>query len=461
MTEKACIVLAAGDGKRMKSIRPKVLMEVLFKPMLGWVLDSVEAAGIDKIGVVVGNGAEKTEKYLKTRAKAHKTYIQAVRKGTGHAVMQAQEVLEESENVLVLCGDAPFIDEQSISEAYVQHVSGGYGATVITAVIENPTGYGRIVRNADASVEKIVEEKDADEKQKKIAEINSGAYWFNSKALLKALPMLSDKNASGELYLTDVIALINAEGGKVGAMTAQHNAIVLGANTRNDLYSLNHFARMGKIGELLSQGVEFPCMDGVIIGTDVEIGFDTVILPNTIIKGKCKIGCGCTIGPNSVIENSTIGDGVVLNNVQAYDSVVKNGAKIGPFVHLRPNSIIDEGVKIGDFVEIKNSNIGTMTSIAHLTYVGDSDVGKDVNFGCGCVTANYDGIQKFRTKIGDHAFLGCNTNLIAPVEIGENAATGAGSTITKNVPANALAVERAETKLVQGWEKNSKRRRKI
>lgn len=461
MTQKACIVLAAGDGKRMKSIRPKVLMEVLFKPMLGWVLDSVEAAGIENIGVVVGNGAEKTEEYLLTRKIHHKTYIQTVRKGTGHAVMQAQEVLEQSKSVLILCGDAPFIDEQSICEAYEQHVNGGYSATVITAVIDNPTGYGRIIRNADGSVLKIVEEKDADESEKKIREINSGAYWFDSAALLKALPCLSDKNASGELYLTDAVALINEQGAKVGAMTAQHNAIVLGANTRNDLYSLNHFARMGKIGELLSEGVELPCMDGVIIGADVEIGFDTVILPNTIIKGNCKIGCGCTIGPNSVVENCTIGDGVVLNNVQAYDSVVKSGAKIGPFVHLRPNSVIDEGVKIGDFVEIKNSNIGMKTSVAHLTYIGDSDVGKGVNFGCGCVTANYDGIQKFRTKIGDHAFLGCNTNLIAPVEIGECAATGAGSTITKNVPANALAIERAETRLVQGWEKNSKRKKRI
>ena len=211
---------------------------------------------------------------------------------------------------------------------------------------------------------------------------------------------------------------------------------------------------------LLDEGVEFVSTDGIIIGRNVKIGQDTVILPGTILRGNTVIGENCVIGPNSLIENCRIGNGVTLNNVQAYDSRVCDRVKAGPFVQLRPGTVLHDGVKIGDFVEIKNSEIGINTAVAHLTYLGDSDVGKGVNFGCGCVTANYDGINKYRTKIGDHAFIGCNTNLIAPVEIGENAATAAGSTITDYVPPDSLAVERAQTKIIEHWEKNSKRKKK-
>lgn len=460
MNKTACIVLAAGDGKRMNSAKPKVLMEVLFKPMIGWVLDSAEKLSPEEICVVVGNGETKIQNYLNTRGRQYSIARQTVRLGTGHAVMQAEQTLKNCENVLVLCGDAPFMDDETMRCALKMHLEGDCGVTVIAASPDNPFGYGRIVRDEKGDLLKIVEQKDATVAEQHIREINSGAYWFNSKALLEALPKLSDSNASKEYYLTDAIALIKEAGYRAAVCTATHKAVVLGANTRNDLYSLNYFARMAVIGDLLQKGVEFPCTDGIIIGTDVEIGQDTVILPNTIIRGKCKIGCGCEIGPNSLIENTEIGDGVVLNNVQVYQSTVESGASIGPFSQLRPGSHIGKGVKIGDFVEVKNSTIGDRTSAAHLAYIGDSDVGEGVNFGCGCVTANYDGIQKFRTKIGDNAFIGCNTNLIAPVEVGENATTGAGSTITRNVPPNALALERADAKVVQNWEKNKLRKRK-
>lgn len=460
MNKTACIVLAAGDGKRMNSAKPKVLMEVLFKPMIGWVLDSAEKLSPEEICVVVGNGETKIQNYLNTRGRQYSIARQTVRLGTGHAVMQAEQTLKNSENVLILCGDAPFMDDETMRCALKMHLEGNCGVTVIAASPDNPFGYGRIVRDEKGDLLKIVEQKDATVTEQHIREINSGAYWFNSKALLEALPKLSDSNASKEYYLTDAISLIKEAGHRAAVCQATHKAVVLGANTRNDLYSLNYFARMAVIGDLLQKGVEFPCTDGIIIGTDVEIGQDTVILPNTIIRGKCKIGCGCEIGPNSLIENTEIGDFVVLNNVQAYQSTVESGATIGPFSQLRPNSHIGKGVKIGDFVEVKNSTIGDRTSAAHLAYIGDSDVGEGVNFGCGCVTANYDGIQKFRTKIGDNAFIGCNTNLIAPVEVGENATTGAGSTITKNVPPNALALERADAKVVQNWEKNKLRKRK-
>ncbi len=463
MNKTGCIVLAAGDGKRMKSHKPKVLMNVLFQPMLCWVLDSAEQAYPDEICVVVGSGEEMVRKYLDTREGKYTIVRQAERKGTGHAVMQAEETLKRCENVLVLCGDAPFIDKDTILNALKAHTEGKCGVTVIAAVPDNSFGYGRIVRDEKGDLLKIAEQKDASKEEQAIKEINSGAYWFNSKCLLEALPKLSDKNAAGEYYLTDAAALIRESGRRAAVYTAENKHIVLGANSRADLAALNEYARKKVIARLMANGVEFPCIDGIIIGKDAEIGQDTVILPNTIIrsiKGKCKIGSACEIGPNSLIEDSTIGDGVALNNVQCYQSVVESGAKIGPFAQLRPGSHIGQNVKIGDFVEIKNSNIGEKTSVAHLTYLGDSDVGRGVNFGCGCVTANYDGINKFRTKIGDDAFIGCNTNLIAPVEIGANAATGAGSTITKNVPPDSLAVERSDTRIIEHWEKNKLRKKK-
>ena len=460
MNKTACIVLAAGDGKRMRSNRPKVLMNVLFKPMLGWVLDSAEETGVDEVCVVAGNQAQQVTDYLEKREKPYTTVLQLERKGTGHAVMQAEEVLKRSENVLVLCGDAPFMDSDTLKKALELHKKENCGVTVISASIDEPFGYGRIVRDEKGFLLKIVEQKDATDEEKQIKEINSGAYWFEGAALAEALPKLSDSNAAGEYYLTDAVSLIRDSGKKAAVYTAENVDIVLGANSRAVLNALNEKARKSKLKKLMDGGVEFPCTDGIIIGTDVIIGQDTVILPNTVIRGKTVIGESCEIGPNSLIENTTVGNGVRLNNVQAFDSVVEEGATIGPFAQLRPNSHIGKRVKIGDFVEIKNSNIGEKTSVAHLTYLGDSDVGRGVNFGCGCVTANYDGINKYRTVIGDDAFIGCNTNLIAPVEIGDNAATGAGSTITKNVPPNALAVERAETRIIENWEKNKKRKKK-
>lgn len=455
------IILAAGDGTRMKSARPKVMCEVLETPMIGWVIDSLFDANFspEDIGVVVGNGAEIVEGYLKTRG-IEKTFLQSERKGTGHAVMQAKAMLKDYDNVLLLCGDAPFMDSDTITKTLSAHIKNENKVTLVTAEIENPTGYGRIIRDKDGALLKITEQKDCTEEEKLIREINSGVYWFNTKALDEALPELKTANAAGEYYITDTIGIIRGKGGKTAAFCAENSDIVLGANSRKDLLNLNTIARMRVIENHLLNGVEFVSTDGIIIGKNVKIGADTKILPNTILRGNTTIGNACTIGPNSIIEDTKIGNNVSLNNVQAYSSRIADNVKVGPFVHLRPNTVLHDGVKIGDFVEVKNSEIGISTCIAHLTYVGDSDVGKDVNFGCGCVTANYDGVNKFRTVIGDHAFIGCNTNLIAPVEIGENATTAAGSTITKSVPPDSLAIERAQAKIIENWEHNSKRIRK-
>lgn len=450
-----CIILAGGAGKRMKSERPKVLCEVLKKPMLGWVMDAAKDFGFDRTGVVTGYKRELCEEYISSRGESISVYFQPEQKGTGDAAAKAEELIRSVDKVCVLCGDAPFIDSDTLKKSLEFHNNSGAEVTVITARIADSTGYGRIIREGEKFTA-IREQKDCSPEEAKICEVNSGAYWFNSDALLKALPQLSDNNAGGEYYLTDCVEII----GSAAAFRSGNPDIVLGANSRQALLSLNETARKKVLNRLMDEGVSFISTDGIIIGADVEIGCDTTILPGTIILGKTVIGKGCEIGANCYIKDCIIGNNVILDNVKAAESAIEDDVKIGPFAQLRPGSRIRKGVKIGDFVEIKNSDIGEKTAVAHLTYLGDSDVGRGVNFGCGCVTANYDGINKYRTEIGDHAFIGCNTNLIAPVKIGENAATGAGSTITKEVPADSLAVERAKTRIIEHWDKNAKREKK-
>lgn len=451
-----CIILAGGQGKRMKSEKPKVLCEVLKTPMLGWVMDCAKDFGFDKIGVVTGFKRELTEKYLADFYADTPTFFQDEQKGTGDAVSRAVELIKSVDSVCVLCGDAPFMDCDTLKNALDLHEKSNAGVTVITAKTDDPHGYGRIIRDENGKFTAIREQKDCSPEEAQICEINSGAYWFSSADLLDALPKLRNNNASGEYYLTDCIELI----GNAAAYTSENPTVVYGANTKGDLMELNNLARFEIIKKQLDCGVCFISLDGIIIGKDVKIGEDTLILPNTIILGNTTIGKNCEIGANTRLCDCVIGDNVTLDNVKATSSTVEDNVSIGPFAQLRPNSVIKSGVKIGDFVEIKNSTIGENTAVAHLTYVGDSDVGRGVNFGCGCVTANYDGVNKHRTEIGDHAFIGCNTNLIAPVKVGENASTAAGSTITKDVPPNSLVVERAPTRTIENWGMNFKRKKK-
>lgn len=443
------IILAGGQGKRMKTESPKVLCEVLGIPMIRWVISACEDAGLENICIVKGFGAEILDKYLGGK---YETVMQHERLGTGHAVMQAVEFLKKNENshTLVLCGDAPFIDDYTINEALELHKAEGNAVTVVTTELSNPTGYGRIIRTENG-ISGIVEQKDATPEQRMICEINSGCYWFDTSELLKVLFDLKPNNAQGEYYLTDCISLLIESGKRAGAYMSDNPIIALGANDRRGLLKLNELARISVIDKHLDNGVGFSCLDGVIISPEVEIDGGTEILPGVILRGKTKIAKGCVIGPNCIIEDTTVGENSVLNNVQAYQSVVERNVKIGPFVQLRPNSRVLEGAKIGDFVEIKNSTIGRGTSVSHLTYVGDSDVGANVNFGCGVATANYDGENKFRTVVEDNAFIGCNTNLVAPVKIGKGAYTAAGSTITSDVPDGALAIERGKTSIKEEY----------
>lgn len=444
MGENCAIILAAGDGKRMKSTLPKVLNEVLFEPMLEWVLLACKNSGLEKLCVVAGYKHEAVEGYLAGRCDIA---LQLERKGTAHAVMQAEGFLNECrgicDNVLILCGDAPFMNEDTITNALNTHIECDNDVTVITAIIENPTGYGRIVKDGD-KITAIVEQKEASESELLINEVNSGAYWFKISTLLSILDEFESNNSQNEFYLTDAISIILNRGGNAGAFAANDAKIILGANDKRALYNLHKMAIDEVIDKHFENGVEFTSLDGVIIGRNVKIGPDVKIHAGTILKGDSIIGEGSVIGPNTIIDNCIVGEHSILNTVQAYDSTISSNVKVGPFVHIRPNSEIKSGVKIGDFVEIKNSTIGEDTSIAHLTYVGDSDVGRNVNFGCGCVTVNYDGSKKSQTIIKDGAFIGCNTNLIAPVTIGKGAYTAAGSTITKDVPDHALGIERSK-----------------
>ena len=444
------IILAGGQGKRMKADMPKPLFRVLGEPMLEWVISACESAGISDICVIKGFKGEMIDEYLGGR---YTTALQAERLGTGHAVMQAVPFLngDTSGNTLVLCGDAPFIDENTIKEALDLHEQQGNAVTVITSELDEPFGYGRVIRAEDGSISSIVEQKDADDEQKAVREVNSGTYWFRTDDLVELLGKLTNNNAQGEYYLTDTIAIAIAEGKKAGAFKSGNPDIIKGANDRRELMEFNNYARMKVIEKHLLNGVEFTCLDGIIIERSVEIGQGSEILPGTILRGNTKIGSGCTIGPNVVIENSIIGDGTSVNTAQIYDSKVEAGVSVGPFVHIRPGCHIGKEAKIGDFVEIKNSGIGEKTAIAHLAYIGDSDIGRKVNIGCGTVTVNYDGITKNRCVIGDNSFIGCNTNLIAPVKLGKAVYTAAGTTVTRDIPDYALAIERGVMKINEGY----------
>ena len=443
------VILAGGQGKRMHAPIPKPMFKVLGEPMLEWVLGACEQAKLSRICVVTGYEAEQIKAYLGDRCE---TAYQAERLGTGHAVMQALPFLnaDTDGNTLVLCGDAPFIDSETIADSLARHIKEQNAVTVITANVPEPFGYGRILRT-DSGIAGIVEEKDATEKQRMITEINSGCYWFRTPDLIGLLGSITNDNAQKEYYLTDTVAIALKNGLRAGAFCSKNPDVVLGANDRKGLLRLNTAARMAVLEKHMANGVGFTCTDGIIIERSVEIGAGTEILPGTILRGKTVIGENCVIGPNTVVENSTVGNDVRLNEVQVYDSCIDSSVSVGPYVHVRPGSHICSGAHIGDFVEIKNSEIGEGTMISHLAYIGDSDVGKHVNIGCGVVTVNFDGIRKTRCTIGDHAFVGCNTNLIAPVSLGKECYTAAGTTVTEDVPDYALAIDRGTLTIKEGY----------
>ena len=450
MRATSAIILAAGQGTRMKSKYPKVMAEVLFKPMINWVTDWCLKAGIEKICVVVGSGADQVRAALPQQCV---TVEQTERLGTGHAVMMAKEFIREHPgDVVVLNGDAPFVSDQVIGSALERHRQSGAQVTVVTARLHDPSGYGRILRE-NGRVTGIVEDRDATGEQKQIAEVNSGAYCFESGFLLEALEQLTCRNSQGEYYLTDTVQVAFRQGKKVEACLCEDEKLVLGANDRAGLLKLNEIANKIVVDRLLEDGVNFYCTDGVVISPDAVVGRDTTIAPGTQLRGHVVIGEDCVVGPDSRLTDTVLGDRVKFQYSTAISSSVDDDTTVGPYAYIRPDCHIGKNVKIGDFVEVKNSNVGDGTKVSHLTYIGDSDVGERINFGCGTVTVNYDGHKKYRTVIGDDVFIGCNTNLVAPVNVGRGSYIAAGSTITDDIPEDCLAIARERQINKSGWTK--------
>ncbi len=443
------IVLAAGEGKRMKSKKSKVVHEICGKPIIKWVHDSIKKSGIDESVFIVGHKAEQVKECLGNNVLYA---VQENQLGTGHAVMQAKEYLKDKEGyVVVLCGDTPVISSKTISNTIEFHKNSKNAATVITAVLDNATGYGRIVRNKKGAVLKIVEHRDASEEERNIKEVNSGMYCFNIKDLLESLDELNNNNSQGEYYLTDTLEILISSGKKVGALKVEDNNEILGINNRVQLSEATEILRNKIIEKHLLEGVTILSPKDTYINSEVVIGMDTIIYPGAIIEGKTKIGENCIIGPNSRIVDSQISDFVEINNSVVLKSMVDEKTKIGPFAYLRPESQIGKEVKIGDFVEVKKSVIGDNTKVSHLTYIGDAEIGENVNLGCGVVLVNYDGKKKNKTIVGDNAFVGCNVNLISPVVVKSNSYIAAGSTITDEVPENSLAIARCKQVVKEDW----------
>ena len=449
MANLVAVILAAGKGTRMRSKYPKVLHKVGGKPMLQHVIDAATVAGCDEKVVIVGHEAELVEKMVGSQGKIA---LQAEQLGTGHAVMQTAEALKGfTGTALILCGDTPLLEGEELKKFCEAHKASGAAATVLTAVMDDPFGYGRIVRDEKGNVQAIVEQKDATEAQKAIKEINTGIYCMECPLMFDVLATLTNDNAQGEYYLTDVLEKLNQAGQKVGGVVTEDSDMVMGINSRKQLSVAEGVMRQRILDKLMDNGVTIMDPASTFIEGSVKIGRDTIIYPYTWLEGNTVIGEDCEIGPNARFTNVKIGNDNHLQFIYGHDCEVKNHVTAGPYVHLRPDTVISDGVKIGNYVEVKNSNVGEGTKLPHLTYIGDSDIGSGVNMGCGCITVNYDGKKKHRTIIGDNAFVGCNTNLVAPVTVQANTYIGAGSTITKEVPENALGIARAKQKNIEGW----------
>jgi bifunctional UDP-N-acetylglucosamine pyrophosphorylase/glucosamine-1-phosphate N-acetyltransferase len=458
----AIAIMAAGKGTRLKSKHPKVLHEVGGKPLLEYVIAAAtKAVPAGDVFAIIGHEADRVRE-----AVAHTRInfvLQKEQRGTGHALMVARDALASYDQVIVLSGDAPLISAQTIQTLHDFHSSRHPAMTILTALLHDPTGYGRVIRNKQNSpdVKAIVEEKSATPAQRKIQEINSGFYAFDAKLLFGHIDELRNDNPHGEFYLTDMAAILRKAKERVMAVAVSDAHEILGSNTRAEMVDIDQRMRMAKCRQLMNEGVTIFYPQTCVIDWDVEIGADTVVEPFVQILGKTRIGSDCRIRSYTVINNSVIGDGVLIRPACVLDEAhVMNGAMLGPYSHLRPGSEIGEGAHVGNFVETKKTRLGKGSKANHLTYLGDAEIGERVNIGAGTITCNYDGEHKHTTVIEDSVFIGSDSTLVAPVKIGQGAYVGAASCITDDVPPDSLALGRARQIVKEGWMKAKRANRK-
>ncbi len=453
----AAIVLAAGAGTRMKSKKPKVAHEVLGKPLVRWVVDAAREAGVERVVSVVGHAREQVAPLVEGDTEI---VVQEQQNGTAGAVAVCADALADFDgSLVVLSGDCPLISSETIAALVKAREDADAAVVVLSMELENPFGYGRIIRGEDGSVVRIVEQKDATPEEAAVCECNSGFYCFDAKALFAALSKVGSDNAQGEFYLTDVLEICRNEGRVVTALTAQDPTECLGVNSRAQLAQAASVMRDRINARHLAAGVTMWDPSSVWIGPDVRIERDVELLPQVILMGSTFIGEDSVVGPNTRLTDTTVGRGCVIDETVAVEAVVDDGATCGPRAYLRPAAHLCEGAKAGTHVEIKKSTIGAGSKVPHLSYVGDATIGEGVNLGAGTITCNYDGAKKWPTVIGDDVFVGSSTMLVAPVSIGAGSLIGAGSVITEDVSPDALALGRARQVEIEGWAEENRRKR--
>jgi len=454
-------VLAAGKGTRMKSVRPKVLHRVAGRPMIDYVLETARALSPRSITVVVGHQADVVQAAIKKYSDV-RTVVQEPQLGTGHALLQTESALAGARGTLILLsGDVPMLETATLRALLAHHAAANASATVLTAVVDDPSGYGRIVRAEDASLARIVEDKDATPAEREINEINSGIYAFELDGLFDAIRRIGTENAQREYYLPDLAAIFRRAGCPVAALIAERADEVLGINSRSELAVVSRTMRDQKTRELMAGGVTIEDPATTYVDQDVTVGADTILRPGVTLEGTTTIGRGCEIHSGVRIVNSHIGDEtIVLDHCVIVEARVGSGARIGPFAHLRKDSDVRDRARVGNFVELKNTVLGPGSKAMHLTYLGDARIGEHVNIGAGTITCNYDGERKRQTIIEDGAFVGSDSQLVAPITIGRQAYIGSGSTIREDVPAGALAVSAGKQRNIDGWVEKKKRRAK-
>ena len=451
MSLETVVILAAGEGTRMKSSTPKVLHSIAGRSLVGHVLSDVNALSPKQVRVVVGAGREQVEAHLSEIAPHVTTVFQEKRGGTGHATQLALDGLKASGTILVLAGDTPMLTGSSLTELLNAHHAGGFTASVLTAEHPDPTGYGRIIRADDDSLLRIVEERDADEIQRDILEVNSGVYAFDAVKLAGAIGKLKSDNSQGELYLTDVIEILRNEGGKIAAVLIDDFIEILGVNDRVQLAESAALLRDRINEDLMRDGVTIVDPLSTWVDATATVASDVVLMPGTAISGTTTVAAGAVIGPRTTLVDCTVGTGARVIESRCTEAIIGEGASVGPYTFLRPGTKLLPHSKVGAYVEMKNATLGEGSKVPHLSYVGDAVIGEGSNIGAATIFVNYDGVEKHYTVVGDHVRIGSDSMLVAPVTIGDGAYTAAGSVITEDVPPGAIGVGRAKQRNVIGW----------